>query len=151
MCSRAHTHFIKTRENFIISGEKWGWSSCQASTAVLPRLQLATQGRHSISAHGPPPPSWITNLCAPSARSLHLSSRYVKHKSAQPFPLWDSGLKGLVRGLCTQTLWASETRLNTKEKIRLYYPDSILISQELIMSFNSDKKKERRKGGSEGR
>ena len=49
-------------------------------------------------------------------------------------PVWSVELEASARG----TLWTSETRLSTKEKVRLYYSDSVFISWELLMGSADD-------------
>ena len=63
-------------------------------------------------------------------------------------PSWEVGLRALWRGTlvwsalseasAVTSLWASGNRGSTeeREKVRLYYPDSLFISWELLMGFS---------------
>ena len=62
---------------------------------------------------------------------------------SQPFHTNNLGLKYLLQGLCNwhhMSRWnKTDSKEKKREKVRLYYPDSFLLSQELLIGFTSDK------------
>ena len=103
------------------------WNSCGAGAAVLLTAPDHSAGL-SNSAHSPPPPSWVAILhTVPKLRCWH-----------SPFTrgtlVWRSGSKVTAYS----TLWASETRLSTKEKKKVRFYFIIQIPEKLLMCFVGD-------------
>lgn len=104
--------------------------SCAAQRAPGWRLGC------SISAHGMQPPSWIAGVHCTSAHSL---LTWASWRSL--FTLGTLLRSARSKASAHGTLWASETRLSTKEtKVRFYFVTQVptVISWELLMGFAGD-------------
>ena len=119
------------------SGSRWQCRAqrlCAQPTAAILNCSV---GR-SASAHSPLPPSWIAVSGAAPLRTACPAEalRRQLRRLALGTLAWRARRKASAGG----TLWASDTRLSTKEKkVRFYYPDSIFISGDLLMGFAGDK------------
>ena len=97
--------------------QRWGQHLCTQPTAAV----LVCRVMCSASPHGP-------------------QSRGVHHSHSAQNNL---GLMCPLQGLCNwhhMSRWnKTDSKEKKQEKVRLYYPDSFLLSQELLKGFTSDK------------
>ena len=91
----------------------------------------------SLSAHSLPLPSWTAVL----PRSFCAGSTKLKC-GARPFHKRNAGLKGWCVASARDPRY-EQVKLHQaqrEKKVRLYYPDSTITSQELLTGFASDRK-----------
>ena len=142
-----------------------GWSCFieaeRVSVGVLLRALVAVLGAASAHTATIWNPSAVLNApaCGPPARGWGVPHSLSAHCLQLVFmvscaallhmaPSWEVGLRALWRGTlvwsalseasAVTSLWASGNRGSTeeREKVRLYYPDSLFISWELLMGFS---------------
>ena len=119
----------------LLIGEVRGWSSHRACATPAPDLRAGRRSMHTAR-------HWHLELSVCRCFCTRPSTLRCRHShSALGTLVWCAGSKVSAHG----TLWASETRLSTKEeenknKVRLYFIPQVLFlfPRELWMGFASD-------------